>query len=97
MKKHSRSLLFLAAGLVLLLAFAFGWHLLPPSGSKGWQALILPSVALALPVAVVLFYRESYLPRPERVWSQLSKAPPSPSTTKRWAARNTCGSARRKR
>ena len=41
-------------GLGLLLAFAFGWHLLPPSGSKGWQALILPSVALALPVAAVL-------------------------------------------
>ena len=41
-------------GLGLLLVFAFGWHLLPPSGSKGWQALILPSVALALPVAAVL-------------------------------------------
>ena len=41
-------------GLGLLLVFAFGWHLLPPSGSKGLQALILPSVALALPVAAVL-------------------------------------------
>ena len=41
-------------GLGLLLVFAFGWHLLPPSGSHGWQALILPSVALALPVAAVL-------------------------------------------
>ncbi len=41
-------------GLILLLVFAFGWHLLPPSGSNGWRALILPSVALALPVAAVL-------------------------------------------
>ena len=41
-------------GLGLLLVFAFGWHLLPPSGSNSWQALILPSVALALPVAVVI-------------------------------------------
>ena len=41
-------------GLILLLVFAFGWHLLPPSGSNGWRALILPSIALALPVAAVL-------------------------------------------
>lgn len=41
-------------GLGLLLVFAFGWHLLPPSGSNSWQALILPSVALALPVAAML-------------------------------------------
>jgi len=41
-------------GLGLLLVFAFGWPLLPPSGSNSWQALILPSVALALPVAAVL-------------------------------------------
>ncbi|AZC31064.1 ABC transporter, permease protein [Pseudomonas chlororaphis subsp. piscium] len=41
-------------GLALLLVFAFGWHLLPPSGSKGWRALILPSLALALPIAAVL-------------------------------------------
>ena len=41
-------------GLGLLLVVAFGWHLLPPSGSNSWQALILPSVALALPVAAVL-------------------------------------------
>ncbi|MGP5512684.1 ABC transporter permease [Pseudomonas helleri] len=41
-------------GLGLLLVFAFDWHLLPPSGSNSWQALILPSVALALPVAAVL-------------------------------------------
>ena len=32
-----------------------------------------------------------------RVWSQLSSAPPSPCTTKAWAALNTWGSARRKR
>ncbi|KDN98481.1 MULTISPECIES: ABC transporter permease [Pseudomonas] len=41
-------------GIVLLLLFSFGWHLLPPSGSNSWQALILPSLALALPVAAVL-------------------------------------------
>ena len=32
-----------------------------------------------------------------RVWSQLSRSPPSPSRTKACAAMNTCGSARRKR
>ena len=41
-------------GIVLLLLFSFGWHLLPPSGSSSWQALILPSLALALPIAAVL-------------------------------------------
>ena len=41
-------------GILLLLLFSFGWHLLPPSGSNSWQALILPSLALALPVAAVL-------------------------------------------
>ncbi|ROL72595.1 ABC transporter permease [Pseudomonas vranovensis] len=41
-------------GIVLLLVFSFGWHLLPPSGSNSWQALILPSLALALPIAAVL-------------------------------------------
>ncbi|UVM20075.1 ABC transporter permease [Pseudomonas wadenswilerensis] len=41
-------------GIVLLLLFSFGWHLLPPSGSNSWQALILPSLALALPIAAVL-------------------------------------------
>ncbi|MFK3798966.1 MULTISPECIES: ABC transporter permease [unclassified Pseudomonas] len=41
-------------GILLLLAFSFHWHWLPPSGSVGWRSLILPSVALALPVAAVL-------------------------------------------
>ncbi|MGF6594572.1 ABC transporter permease [Pseudomonas sp. 2835] len=41
-------------GILLLLVFSFGWHLLPPSGSNSWQALILPSLALALPIAAVL-------------------------------------------
>jgi peptide/nickel transport system permease protein len=41
-------------GILLLLVFSFQWHWLPPSGSVGWRSLILPSVALALPVAAVL-------------------------------------------
>ncbi|MDU8357467.1 ABC transporter permease [Pseudomonas syringae group sp. J309-1] len=41
-------------GILLMLVFSFHWHLLPPSGSVGWRTLILPSVALALPVAAVL-------------------------------------------
>lgn len=41
-------------GIVLLLVFSFHWHWLPPSGSSGWRSLILPSIALALPVAAVL-------------------------------------------
>mgnify|MGYP002759855308 FL=1 len=41
-------------GTVLLLAFAFYFHLLPPSGSRGWRSLVLPTLALALPVAAVL-------------------------------------------
>lgn len=41
-------------GLALLLLFSFHWHLLPPSGSRGWQTLVLPSVTLALPIAAVL-------------------------------------------
>lgn len=41
-------------GILLLLVFSFHWHWLPPSGSVGWRSLVLPSVALALPVAAVL-------------------------------------------
>lgn len=41
-------------GIVLLLVFSFHWHWLPPSGSVGWRSLILPTVALALPLAAVL-------------------------------------------
>lgn len=41
-------------GILLLLVFAFQWHLFPPSGSGGWQSLILPSLTLALPVSAVL-------------------------------------------
>lgn len=41
-------------GILLLLVFSFNWHWLPPSGSVGWRSLILPSIALALPVAAVL-------------------------------------------
>lgn len=41
-------------GILLLLVFAFHWHLLPPSGSGSWQSLILPTLALALPIAAVL-------------------------------------------
>lgn len=41
-------------GILLLLVFSLHWHWLPPSGSVGWRSLILPSVALALPVAAVL-------------------------------------------
>ncbi|MHC6225872.1 ABC transporter permease [Pseudomonas sp. X10] len=41
-------------GSLLLLVFAFQFHLLPPSGSSGWQSLVLPTLALSLPVAAVL-------------------------------------------
>ncbi|BAP41591.1 ABC transporter permease [Pseudomonas sp. 21LCFQ02] len=44
----------LVSGLVLLWVFAFELRLLPPSGSQGWQSLVLPTVALALPVMAVL-------------------------------------------
>lgn len=40
--------------ILLLLVFAFHWHVLPPSGSGSWQSLILPTLALALPLAAVL-------------------------------------------
>lgn len=41
-------------GILLLLVFAFNWHLLPPSGSGSWQSLVLPTLALALPISAVL-------------------------------------------
>lgn len=56
------------------IAFQWGWNLLLaawlfwPLESAAWRRARL---ALALPAAVVLFYRESFLPTPQRVWSQL--------------------------
>ncbi|WP_426217707.1 ABC transporter permease [Pseudomonas sp. DWRC2-2] len=38
-------------GILLLAIFAFGLRLFPPAGSDGWQTLVLPSVALAIPLA----------------------------------------------
>lgn len=38
-------------GILLLAVFAFGLRLFPPAGSDGWRTLILPSVALAIPLA----------------------------------------------
>jgi peptide/nickel transport system permease protein len=38
-------------GIVLLAVFAFGLRLFPPAGSDGWQTLVLPSIALAVPLA----------------------------------------------
>lgn len=38
-------------GLVLLAMFAFGLRWFPPAGSDGWRTLVLPSVALAVPLA----------------------------------------------
>lgn len=38
-------------GLVLLSVFAFGFRLFPPAGSQGWSTLVLPSFALAIPLA----------------------------------------------
>ncbi|MCU1727103.1 ABC transporter permease [Pseudomonas sp. 7P_10.2_Bac1] len=38
-------------GLVLLAVFAFGLRWFPPAGSDGWRTLVLPSVALAIPLA----------------------------------------------
>jgi len=37
--------------ILLLAIFAFGLHLFPPAGSDGLRTLILPSLALALPLA----------------------------------------------
>jgi len=41
-------------GILLLLLFSFHFHLFPASGSQGWRSLVLPSIALALPIAGVL-------------------------------------------
>lgn len=41
-------------GILLLLVFSFYFHWFPASGSQGWRALVLPTVALALPVVGVL-------------------------------------------
>ncbi|MBJ2270756.1 ABC transporter permease [Pseudomonas sp. MF6772] len=41
-------------GILLLLVFSFQWPVLPPAGSNGWQTLILPTLALALPIAGML-------------------------------------------
>ncbi|WP_213875839.1 ABC transporter permease [Pseudomonas sp. dw_358] len=38
-------------GLLLLAVFAFGLRLFPPAGSDGWRTLVLPSIALAVPLA----------------------------------------------
>ena len=38
-------------GLLLLAVFAFGLRWFPPAGSDGWRTLILPSFALAIPLA----------------------------------------------
>ncbi|WBB62030.1 ABC transporter permease [Streptomyces sp. WMMC500] len=50
------------SGVLLVLLFAITWRLLPPGGytsvladpELGWQYLIMPSVALALPAAAIL-------------------------------------------
>lgn len=41
-------------GILLLLLFAIHWRWLPPTGSSGWRALVLPALALALPLAAML-------------------------------------------
>lgn len=41
-------------GLVLLLVFSFQFRLLPVSGSDGWKSLVLPTIAIAMPVSAVL-------------------------------------------
>lgn len=38
-------------GILLLSIFAFGLKLFPPAGSDGWRTLVLPSLALAIPLA----------------------------------------------
>ncbi|HEY5893947.1 MAG TPA: ABC transporter permease [Chthoniobacterales bacterium] len=41
-------------GILLLLVFSFQFHLLPASGSRDWQSLVLPTLAVALPISAVL-------------------------------------------
>ncbi|KAB1078492.1 ABC transporter permease [Methylobacterium soli] len=41
-------------GILLLMAFSFSLRWFPVSGAKGWNALVLPAVALALPTAGLL-------------------------------------------
>jgi peptide/nickel transport system permease protein len=41
-------------GLILIIVFAVGLRLLPPSGGGSWQQLILPAIALGLPLAALL-------------------------------------------
>lgn len=38
-------------GILLLAVFAFGLRWFPPAGSDGWRTLVLPAVALAIPLA----------------------------------------------
>lgn len=38
-------------GILLLAVFAFGLRWFPPAGSDGWRTLVLPSIALAIPLA----------------------------------------------
>lgn len=38
-------------GIVLLAVFAFGLRWFPPAGSDGWRTLVLPTIALAVPLA----------------------------------------------
>ena len=41
-------------GLILIIVFAVALRLVPPSGSGSWQQLILPAIALGLPLAALL-------------------------------------------
>lgn len=41
-------------GILLLLVFSFYFHFFPASGSQGWRSLVLPTVALSLPIIGVL-------------------------------------------
>lgn len=41
-------------GILLLLVLSFQFHLFPASGSRGWQSLVLPTLAVAFPISAVL-------------------------------------------